>query len=62
MKPPNIWNLNDLFYSIRETQTKIDDEWVPARPLGLDTIKHRLRCAWLVFSGKGDVLLWPKNQ
>ena len=37
--------------------------WKPARPiglLGLFLIK-RLKAAWLVFSGKADVLVWDKQ-
>lgn len=37
--------------------------WIPARsipylPGGLTALRHRLRCAWLVFTGKADVLHW----
>lgn len=62
MKAPNIWNLNSLFLHVSQNQAKINDEWVPSRPLGLYTIVNRIKCAWMVFIGKGDVLLWPKNQ
>lgn len=37
--------------------------WIPARsipflPGGLTALRHRLRLAWLVFTGKADVLHW----
>lgn len=42
-------------------QQEINGKWYPARPLGMDTIGHRLKCAWLVFTGKYDVLVWPED-
>lgn len=54
---PNIIKLEDL--GNVNDQACIDGEWVPARPLGFYSIKHRLKAAWLAFTGKGDVLLWP---
>lgn len=37
-----------------------DGRWVPARSMGYPglCLFHRLRCAWLVFTGRADVLLW----
>lgn len=32
--------------------------WVNARPLGYQSFRHRLRCAWLVFQEKADILVW----
>ena len=34
-------------------------EWLPARPEGFYSIRNRLRCAWLAFSGQADVVKWP---
>lgn len=33
-------------------------QWVPGRPLGLDTIPNRFKQAWAVFTGKADALYW----
>jgi len=33
--------------------------WVPARPLGFNSIPSRLRLAWMVFKGQADALVWP---
>lgn len=41
---------------------KIDNEYVPARPIGYLDFVSRLKIAWMVFTGKADALLWPKNQ
>lgn len=37
-----------------------DGRVVPARPMGWQGISllKRLRCAWLVFTGKADVIQW----
>lgn len=37
--------------------------WIPARsipflPGGLTALRHRFICAWLVFTGRADVLHW----
>ena len=41
-------------------QTCVDgNKWLPARPLGLDTIPNRLRLAWMVLTGQADALVWP---
>lgn len=37
-------------------------EWVPARSVGYFSLRHRIKCAWMVFTGKADVLLWPGGQ
>lgn len=62
MKYPNIFTLNNLIESININHANINNKWVPARPLGLPTFKSRLRLAWMVFTGKADVLIWPENQ
>lgn len=41
---------------------KIDDVYVPARPIGYLDFISRLKIAWMVFTGKADALIWPKNQ
>lgn len=51
-----------------QTQQSTTDEngwecWIPARDLpyepgGLAALRHRLRCAWMVFTGRADVLHW----
>jgi hypothetical protein len=36
--------------------------WVPARPMNYtcDTLKNRLKQAWMVFTGKADTLIWDE--
>lgn len=45
-----------------QTQDPKTGEWIPARPLGYYSICHRIKCAWMVFTGKADVLRWPGGQ
>ena len=61
-KAPSIYKLNDLIQHVKETESLINGKWVPTRSLGLNTLRSRIRCAWIVFKGKGDVVIWPENQ
>lgn len=36
-----------------------DGRWVPARPIGFQSIWERFRATWLVWSGQADALIWP---
>jgi hypothetical protein len=36
-----------------------DGRWVPARSLGYPSFLRRFKCAWLVWTGKADALVWP---
>lgn len=55
-----------IYANYFDTSTKTQDKygcWVPARPLpyyysGIANLLNRLRLAWLVFTGKCDVLQW----
>jgi hypothetical protein len=37
-------------------------QWVPARPLGMYSLRNRLKLALMVFTGKADVVTWPGDQ
>jgi len=37
-------------------------QWVPARPLGMYSLRNRLKLALMVFTGKADVVIWPGEQ
>lgn len=65
---PSLYNLKDL-----PGMTAIPDNipnmaevekgvWMPARPLGYYSWRSRLRLAWMVFTGRADVLVWPGGQ
>ena len=57
---PVTWTLRRLFDQVRMASTSDDGvTWRPARPLGYPSLGNRIRSAWLVFTGKADVLLWP---
>ncbi len=48
--------------SSHRDMVQIGDHWAPARPLGFFSIGNRLKCAWLVFTGKADALIWPQDE
>lgn len=61
---PNAWKLEDLVdhcvkgEAYAGIQTEAGAKWVPARPIGLDTLRHRLSLALDVFRGKADAVYW----
>lgn len=58
---PNRWKLRDLYEYAHEIPNAalIGGSWVPARPSGFCSIGNRLKCAWLAFTGRADVVEWP---
>jgi len=48
--------------SVNIVDFKGESNWVPARPMGYASIRNRFKCAWLVFTGKADALIWPGGQ
>lgn len=60
MKEVNIHNADGLMEW--NTRALIKGTWYQARPRGLDGIRWRLKCAWLVFTGRADVLTWSGDQ
>lgn len=62
-KGVTVWLLADLFKFANTCSTRLPDgRWVPARPLGWDNIPMRCRAAWLVFTGRADVVIWPGDE
>lgn len=61
-KAPNLWTLKSLLEYIPTVSAEIGGRWVPARPLGVYSIRHRLNIAWKVFTGKADAFTWPEEQ
>ena len=57
---PSIYTVDYIRTS--NTTAQINGKWIPARPLGLDTLKNRFRLAFMVFTGKLDALKWGGNQ
>jgi hypothetical protein len=65
MRCPAIHNAYHLWAAAQETvqsSTCIDDKYVPARPLGFISFRHRIKAAWLVFTGRADALHWPGQE
>lgn len=63
MSTPNLWELESLLRHCKEGPAcgLPDGRWVPARPLGFESIGSRLRLAWLVFTGRADALTWTEQ-
>lgn len=60
-RTPNLYTLENL---IRTANSGVssglpDGRWVPARPLGFYSIGNRIKCAWMVFTGRADAVVWP---
>ena len=63
MKAPSIYKLKNLQIPIvSENLTNFNGLWLPARPEGFYSIGNRLKCAWLAFTGKCDLVEWPGEQ
>jgi hypothetical protein len=59
---PNSWKLEHLLQhcvSGNEQAGLPDGRRVPARPMGFCSLGNRIRCAWLVFTGRADAVEWP---
>lgn len=62
-RAPNVWKLRDLIASTDTIHVSRDGHhYYPGRPIGLDTIGNRVRCAWMVFTGRADAVIWPEGQ
>jgi len=61
-----MWTLENLLKSVKESQTQINDKWVPARPLNFQKkyakFIQRLKDAWDVFMCKAEAFTWPEGQ
>lgn len=54
-----IWQVPNLLDHAFTCVKRINDSWVPIRTLGRTDLPHRLKAAWLVFTGKADAVVWP---
>ena len=49
-----IYELCEIQALTRGVSAEINGRWVPARPIGYPSLWHRLKAAWLVFTGTAD--------
>jgi hypothetical protein len=59
------YNIHELVRLSKTTTTQINGVWMPARPegaRGFYGFKLRVKAAWKVLTGKGDVIIWGGNQ
>lgn len=60
---PNLFTLRQVVDLAQGADTKlIDNRWEPCRPFGFYSICHRVKCAWMVFTGRADAVTWPGDQ
>jgi hypothetical protein len=59
-RAPNLWDIVNLFKHVATgpQACKPGEKWLPARPLGLFSIRSRIKLAWGVFTGKWDAVDW----
>lgn len=59
MKYPGIRHADQMIASAGQEKAGLKDgRWVEARPLGYSSFRHRCYCAWLVFTGRADALIY----
>ena len=56
MRSINTFKVNEL--KNNSMHKYINGRWVSARPIGLTGLKYRIKCAYLVFVGKADIVQW----
>jgi len=64
MRMPGRWTIADVGAYLRAPKkfVKVRGEMWPVRPKGLIGFRARLACAWEVFRGRADVLVWPGQE
>lgn len=61
MNVPNVYWIGALLRTANECSSSHPTlGWVPARPLGFQglCLRARFRAAWMVFTGRADVVRW----
>ena len=64
-RTPSIYKLENLYNMVARNDVSCglpDGRYVPARPLGFQSARYRLRAAWLVWTGRADAVVWPGGQ
>ena len=61
-KSPKVWRLPTLLREVSKVSACVDGEYVPSRPVGFHSFGNRIRCAWLVFVGSADAVIWPEDE
>jgi hypothetical protein len=61
-KAPSVYTVDEIYRTRSTTAVNINGKYVVCRPIGLYSVANRFRCAWLVFSGRADALIWPEGQ
>jgi hypothetical protein len=57
-KYPKVVDAYELIGSKFDVAALIKGQYVPARSMGWPSFTQRIKCAWLVFTGRADALVW----
>jgi hypothetical protein len=57
-KYPSIVDAYELIGRAPENSALVNGRYVPGRSMGWPSFTQRIRCAWLVFTGRADALIW----
>ncbi len=62
MKAPIIYTIQTLI-PVLKTFVLLNNNWTPERLVTHNcTLSHRIKCAYLAFTGKCDLIKWPEDQ
>jgi hypothetical protein len=65
-KAPIKYTLHQLLVMCDKKETtrtiRSGDKWVIARPEGRHGFISRTKKAWMVFTGRADIVVWPGDQ
>lgn len=58
----SIFTLKELIRTTQCSSVERNGKWVPARPVGYRSVKHKLKCLYMVLTNKADLIVWPEGQ
>jgi len=60
---PTVWHIDDLKNHVNTISSSKDGKvWKPTRPTPYSAFRllYRIKTAWMVFTGKVDVVVWEQ--
>ena len=64
IKAPGMYTLHQItdMCTLPKAQTLLKNgKWYPSRPLVLCSLRQRFERAWMVFTGRADVVVWEEQ-
>jgi len=59
---PNVCYVDYIIAHANDNAVATPEGYIPARPLGFQSFLSRCHCAWMVFTGRADALVWGGGQ